>query len=166
MIGVYLGRFQPFHNGHKMIMDTMIHNHGIHNSLLLIGSSHTLDENNIFTFEERRLMITSVYEDFKNIMFLPDICNDNSWLNQILLVLNLFRYDYKPEEVTFYCGIKHDIRHFKLNDITSKFKIVEFNRTDKDISGTEIRKAINEFNTPYLFDNLPYSVYKKITNIK
>lgn len=58
-IGLVHGRFQPFHNGHKYLVDKMLDECDI--GVVLIGSSQKNDENNPYSLEERYSMIQSVY---------------------------------------------------------------------------------------------------------
>ena len=55
-IGVTLGRFQPFHLGHKGIVDGALS--AVDTLLILIGSSNLApNTKNPFSFDERKAMI-------------------------------------------------------------------------------------------------------------
>lgn len=59
---VFVGRFQPFHNEHKRIIDIALEKSK--NVLVLVGSAGKARTiRNPFTFEERRDMITGCYEN-------------------------------------------------------------------------------------------------------
>jgi len=59
---VFIGRFQPFHNGHKAIIDAALDQ--AKEVIVVIGSSFSArNTRNPFTFEERKAMIDSVYAD-------------------------------------------------------------------------------------------------------
>lgn len=57
---VFIGRFQPFHNGHKRVIDRALEL--ADNVLVLVGSSNrSRSIRNPFTFEERKDMIERTY---------------------------------------------------------------------------------------------------------
>lgn len=61
-IGLFLGRFQPFHNAHKEIVIKSFE----YVDFLLIGigsSQYSLTKENPFTFKQRRIMIEKGIED-------------------------------------------------------------------------------------------------------
>lgn len=59
---VFIGRFQPFHNGHKAIVDAAIKQ--AKEVIIVVGSSFaSRNIRNPFTFQERKAMIESVYDD-------------------------------------------------------------------------------------------------------
>ena len=67
---LFIGRWQPFHNGHKYIIDTALKNR----KNVCIGIRDTeISEHNPFTIEQRREMIKRVYGDKVSIIIIPDI---------------------------------------------------------------------------------------------
>ena len=59
---VFIGRFQPFHNGHKAVIDEALKQ--AKQVVICIGSSFAARNiRNPFTFEERKAMIEAVYKD-------------------------------------------------------------------------------------------------------
>ena len=83
---VFIGRFQPFHNGHKDIIDYALQHSK--NVIILVGSATSPRTiRNPFTFDERKSMIDSVYKDHRRkitILPLSDIVyNDNKWVKSI-----------------------------------------------------------------------------------
>jgi bifunctional NMN adenylyltransferase/nudix hydrolase len=59
---VFIGRFQPFHNGHKAVIDEALSR--AKEVIVVVGSSFAARNiRNPFTFEERKAMIESVYTD-------------------------------------------------------------------------------------------------------
>jgi bifunctional NMN adenylyltransferase/nudix hydrolase len=59
---VFIGRFQPFHNGHKAVIDAALEQ--AKEVIVVVGSSFAArNTRNPFTFEERKAMIDSVYQD-------------------------------------------------------------------------------------------------------
>lgn len=62
---VFIGRFQPFHNGHKAVIDAALEK--AKEVIVVVGSSFAArNTRNPFTFEERKAMIDSVYADQSN----------------------------------------------------------------------------------------------------
>jgi len=64
--GLFLGRFQPYHNGHHAVIKQIFENKEIDELIIAIGSaqeSHTLQDP--FTAGERIMMITKALEDLK-----------------------------------------------------------------------------------------------------
>lgn len=85
---VFIGRFQPFHNGHKRVIDRAFDL--ADNVLVLVGSSNrSRSERNPFTFQERSDMIESVYQPFNNTV--ADSNGESSRLT--IRPLNDFMYD-------------------------------------------------------------------------
>ncbi len=64
--GLFLGRFQPYHNGHHAVIQQILQSEEIDELIIAIGSaqeSHTLKDP--FTAGERIMMITKALEDLK-----------------------------------------------------------------------------------------------------
>jgi bifunctional NMN adenylyltransferase/nudix hydrolase len=59
---VFIGRFSPFHNGHKAVIDAALNQ--AKEVVVVVGSSFAARNiRNPFTFEERKAMIEAVYSD-------------------------------------------------------------------------------------------------------
>lgn len=86
--GLIYGRFQPFHNGHLYLLREALKK--ISSVTIGIGSSNIHDKDNPFTFKAREEMLEKVilFEDITqrvtSIVALPDIPDDDMWLNQTL----------------------------------------------------------------------------------
>lgn len=64
--GLFLGRFQPYHNGHHAVIEQIIKSRKVSELIIAIGSaqeSHTLKDP--FTAGERIMMITKALESLK-----------------------------------------------------------------------------------------------------
>lgn len=60
--GVMIGRFQPFHLGHKNVVDLALSK--VDNLLILIGSAQEKGtERNPYSYEQRKAMIKAIYGD-------------------------------------------------------------------------------------------------------
>ena len=111
---LFIGRFQPFHLGHRFVLDhcrTEIVYIGV-------GSSqyhHVLD--NPFTFDERKTMITLALTDNFDIKYdifpVPDIHDPPRWANYVSMIIppfsevlsnNQFTIDlFQEQGSTVYC---------------------------------------------------------------
>jgi len=59
---VFIGRFSPFHNGHKAVIDAALEQ--AKQVIVVVGSSFAARNiRNPFTFQERKAMIESIYKD-------------------------------------------------------------------------------------------------------
>ena len=93
MKALFIGRFQPFHNGHlKIIKDASKKYSEV---IIGIGSSqygHTIE--NPFTNDERKLMIEKSLNKIgvKNykIVLIPDIHNPPKWVDYVLSIISDF----------------------------------------------------------------------------
>jgi len=89
----FIGRFQPFHLGHKHVVDEALKQAA--RVLVLIGSADTARSmRNPFTFDERRDMIAAVYHkevaDGRLIIHPLDdiIYNDDAWISEVQRTVN------------------------------------------------------------------------------
>lgn len=93
---IFIGRFQPFHNGHKKVIDRALELSK--NVIVFIGSANSARcYRNPWTFEERKEMIYNSYllrdlEDdigyiptTSRLIFKPldDVYNDQAWIKQV-----------------------------------------------------------------------------------
>lgn len=93
MKALFIGRFQPFHNGHLKIIKDISKKY---NEVIIgIGSSqygHTIE--NPFTNDERKLMIERSLNKvgIKNykIELIPDIHNPPKWVDHVLSIISDF----------------------------------------------------------------------------
>lgn len=82
---VFIGRFQPFHNGHKNIIDVALEK--ADNVIVLIGSSNVARSyRNPFSFDERKEMIELAYskENRDRLIICPseDVYNNQLWIKK------------------------------------------------------------------------------------
>jgi len=87
-IGLVLGRFQPFHRGHRYLIEKALEQcEGV---IVGVGSANMSDERNPFSVDERKNTITEALEKqtyFSRIISvvpLDDDPNDDVWLAQLL----------------------------------------------------------------------------------
>ena len=157
-LGMYLGRFQPFHNGHKAIVDKMLEE--CEKVLIVVGSSQEKGTvKNPFPAWERCEMIRGVYDyepvsDRVNIITIPDRLtsgNDSGWGDYVMKYLE--NYGYYPDAV--YQGIEAERNTWYENWAVV---IEHISRLEVPISATLIRAAIMERNIDFINKWCPLEV--------
>lgn len=86
---VFIGRFQPFHNGHKAVIDAALEQ--AKEVVVVVGSSFAARNiRNPFTFEERKAMIEAVFDtDRVKVVPVSDFpYDDNKWVNAIQRIVD------------------------------------------------------------------------------
>lgn len=89
-IGIVIGRFQPFHNGHVYLIHEALK---ICDKIIIgIGSSNVSDKDNPYTFEKRLEMVEKFIEESSfakasadkgkiiKVVPIPDVPDDEEWL--------------------------------------------------------------------------------------
>lgn len=138
---VYLGRFAPFHNGHKLLLSELVLRYGQQNVLVLIGSTNTINERTPYTFEDRREIIKI---SFPNLEVLPlpdgkpnlvyfDGTTNEKWLSSIEDIAKA-----RDEKFIFYGGSPVD-----LEILAQRFETkIIVSREILKVSATEVRGLI------------------------
>jgi len=90
---LFIGRFQPFHNGHLNVIKYILKNYS--EVIIGIGSSQYKDiSKNPFSFDERKKMIdnTLKFNNISNykIIEIPDIHNPPKWVEHVLSISSDF----------------------------------------------------------------------------
>ena len=164
-VGLFVGRFQPFHRGHESIVRKMLEE--CDKVIIAIGSAQAAStESNPFRYDYRRSMIQKVFPEYFNRIIILGItdrtnpCDDESWgeylLNTIYQNINL-----KPDAI--YQGIEAKHNHwFDSFDI----HIVNIDRGLLEVSATEIRKAILEENFDYFKEYMPKALHSEFKNLR
>lgn len=139
--GLLVGRFQPFHLGHLgIILDAI---ESVDTLYLGIGSANKpLDENNPFTIQERKDMITmSVNSKTLNrikIFTVPDTDNHMEWIESIERMIPRYDVIFTADAMTAELHRKRGIR------------VVTPRMISRDaLSGTVIRSMIQKRDTKY-----------------
>jgi bifunctional NMN adenylyltransferase/nudix hydrolase len=86
---VFIGRFQPFHNGHKAVIDAALEQ--AKEVVVVVGSSFAARNiRNPFTFQERKKMIESTFQtDRVKVVPVSDYpYDDNKWVNAIQKIVD------------------------------------------------------------------------------
>ncbi|MBI4440484.1 nicotinamide-nucleotide adenylyltransferase [Candidatus Woesearchaeota archaeon] len=133
--GLFIGRFQPFHNGHLLDIKEALKE--VDELIIAIGSSqHRNTKDNPMSFEERAEMIEDVLlsNNIKNftIFPVPDYQNDSKWLKHIETLLPKFDIVYTGNDRVIGIFKKH--KRYKVK----KVKLL------KGVSSTIIRDLIKK----------------------
>ena len=148
---LFIGRFQPFHNGHLELIKNIKDQY--EKIIIGIGSSqYGYDNDNPFTVEERRLMIEKTLKDnnIKNYLIfeIPDIHDYPQWVSHVESIIPKFDAIITNNPLT--------IKLFK----NKGYKVIKTKLYNRNIySGKEIRKKIS------LNENWEKNVPKQVLNI-
>ena len=136
-MGLFIGRFQPFHIGHFLVLQGMVK--VCKKVIVVIGSSQEKGtEKNPFSLEERKDMmqralqaedIIPVYD--VEFVAIPDVEGDDQWVENILEKTGEVDKVWTGKESTKECFEKKGIAVQDIKEVPG-------------ISGTEIRKRIKE----------------------
>jgi nicotinamide-nucleotide adenylyltransferase len=154
MKALFIGRFQPFHNGHLKVIQKLSKKY--EEIIIGIGSSqynNTFD--NPFSSDDRRLMIIESLKsvdvtNFK-IVLIPDIHNPPKWVDHVLSIISDFDIIISNNPLT---------KKLFLEKGYEVKKTVLYNKSK--FSGKEIRKRIR--NDEKWDDLVPPQVLKIIKN--
>ena len=152
--GLFIGRFQPFHKGHLQDIKEALKE--VDELIIAIGSSqfsHT--EENPFSVEERIEMIedTLIANDISDytIFPIPDIGNDNKWVEHIELIVPQFDVVFTGNELTekLFREKKYKVIKVKImegiNGTTIRDKIVK-NESWQELVPKEVSDFIKKIN--------------------
>lgn len=163
--GLYIGRFQPFHKGHKSIVDKMLRE--CDKVIIAIGSAQeTETKNNPFRYEYRKWMIQTVYPAIWNriiIIGIEDRINpsdDSSWGEYVINNIKKAT-DIIPDAI--YQGIedKHSNWFSTLN-----IPIIEVDRGILDVTGTKVRNALLQNHVLRFKAYMPNALHQEYEDMK
>lgn len=151
-LGVFIGRFQPFHLGHKHIINEALKH--VDELLILVGSaSSPRTYHNPFLFEERKRMIFESCKNDIRIHILPlddSLYNDEQWIKRVQKIVEHFAYSFSfsgqflagqaPE--IFLVGHQKDFTSYYLN-LFPHWKSIPF-ANHNGINSTNIRQEYFE----------------------
>ena len=163
-LGLVLGRFQIFHKGHELIIDTALEN--CDKVLIFIGSSDKKDTfDNPFDYEFRKEIIETIYDSDKIVIApLPDLGVGNVPLWG----------DYVINSAKNIIGMPDVIIYGKEDKCESWYKNynnLEFIRVDRkgiDISSTKLKQIIldNDYDNYLKYVNEKISKYYDVIRKK
>lgn len=82
---VFIGRFEPFHNGHRWVVEQALAK--ADKVIVLIGSANSArTTKNPFSYDERKWMISQCFDGNERILYAPiddDLYNDYQWIQNI-----------------------------------------------------------------------------------
>ena len=159
-LAVYIGRFQPFHLGHKYVIDEAFK--AADKVLVLVGSANASRSiKNIFTYEEVEKHIKDCYS-LSSIIVEP--LNDytyeeGQWLTEVQELVEL--YSDSTNEVTLIGYEKDDssyyLKHFPQYSLTN----VDY---FDNINATQIRELYFKGVFRYMQSALPINVYNSLVD--
>ncbi len=156
MKALFIGRFQPFHNGHLKVVEELSKQYS--EVIIGVGSSqysNTID--NPFSSDERELMIKRSLKDkgIKNykIISIPDIHNPPQWVDHVLSICSDFDVVISNNSFTkkLFEEKNYEVKKTQL-----------YNK--KEFSGKEIRRRIA--NDESWQDLVPKPVFEIINRIR
>ena len=158
---VFIGRFQPFHNGHRAVVESALEQ--AKEVIIVIGSSFaSRNIRNPFTFEERRKMIRSIFpQNNVKIVGVSDYpYDDNKWVASVQsLVLSAMSFTPDPIRIGL-IGHEKDGTSYYLK-IFPTWGNVSVPNVD-GVSATDIRERL--FNKDALFKDLLPDVDAQVAN--
>lgn len=169
-LGFVIGRFQPFHNGHKHLIETAYDN--CDELVVFIGSSQeSRTLKNPFTFQERWRML---YDELciqggRNIIFTPlaDTATNQEWIDSICDELNFMtKWTSEITETVFFCCDK-DEDTAKSNNLLQDINVT-IHRVDNPhgLNATDIRKALFTGYETTILEDVPNSTLNVIDKSK
>ena len=155
-ISFVVGRFQPFHNGHRLLIDTAMANSGFNGlTIIFIGSSTNVEcEKNPFNFYKRVDMISKTYDRQHNMIIcpLPDFETDEAWVDHIRQVVYDLSYD--DSIITAVVNDKDEDTNDLLRKI-DRCTVHNYNEYN-EISCTKIREMLKNKVNIHEIDDIPY----------
>ena len=149
---VFIGRFQPFHNGHKAVIEAALEQ--AKEVVVVVGSSFAARNiRNPFIFQERKAMIEAVFTtDRVKVVPVSDYpYDDNKWVNAIQKIVDetvphakdVGLIGHSKDSTSYYLKIFPRWKnHVEVPDVGG-------------INATDIRTSVFEGSTRYAFDVMP-----------
>lgn len=151
---IYIGRFQPFHNGHKYIIDQATN---LAEHVLIICGDSELSQKNPWKFDEIQQMIRSSYSAQENsrinIASLKDYPTDQEWIAKLKSLINkncqgkIALIGHHKDNTSYYLDLLPEIEYIEVSNYLG-------------INATDIRRAITEKRFEEIKDLVPASVYE------
>ena len=138
-----IARFQPFHNGHKTIIDKMIQESN-YITIILGSAQESYTEENPLTVEQRKNLIINIYGNRKNmkIFYMNDIeCSADDWYKYVIQFLkeNVKEFGF-PE--AYYCGDMNNGYYYNKGEFKIEIVDRDMQQGYNKISATEVRNMI------------------------
>ncbi|MGD9670141.1 MAG: bifunctional nicotinamide-nucleotide adenylyltransferase/Nudix hydroxylase [Hyphomicrobiaceae bacterium] len=149
---VYIGRFQPFHVGHRAVLDTALTK--AKRVVVVLGSANCArSPKNPFTHQERAAMISAAYAGNERIVFVPQedhLYNFDRWLTEVAAkVSGVANHPWTPGPIKIgIIGVDKDHTSFYLRHFP-QWEAIPF-KPERLINATDIRRVYFG-----VLDNLP-----------
>ncbi len=141
---VFIGRFQPLHNGHKTILLRALEDNDA--VIVVIGSINRHDDRNPFSFETRKQFMHAI-DPRLIILGIEDYCDLVRWCEEVNRLLFLYSRTY---DLYLYGAMKDDSTSAYIKAILERTvvkRFVEIGVLMNDsvpLNATDIRKAIKD----------------------
>jgi bifunctional NMN adenylyltransferase/nudix hydrolase len=158
---VFCGRFQPFHNGHKAVIDKALEY--AKEVVIVIGSAfQPRSPKNPLTFGEREQLIKAEYPDrnVKIVGVMDYPYDDNAWVSSVQKSVD----NVKTGRKTGLIGHSKDNSSYYLKIFPDWRKHVEVANVG-GINATDIRRAIYEGSAKPVYDLMPKKSLKVLEDI-
>jgi bifunctional NMN adenylyltransferase/nudix hydrolase len=150
-VAFVVGRFQPFHNGHKALIEEAlkISEHVV----VFIGSvQESRTDKNPYTYEERKAMIETTFKNKVTVAPLKDYPSHTMWVEKIKQKLVLLGY-HKSKQI-FVCCNKNE-ETIESNNLLSDFETHSVIQPNV-LNATDIRRKIFQENVdPLTLTDVP-----------
>ncbi len=169
--GVFIGRFQPFHIGHKKVAEVALKENN--KLIILVGSAKaTVTKKNPFSFAERKEMIEDALVEYSDrILILPlrDCSyNDDAW---VVSVQNTISRVAKEESVRLYGHFKDDssyyLKYFPQFELAAQPNFFQADATTARVAmfednHSDWKKLVPEANHRVIYNFLKSEKYKDL----
>lgn len=163
--GLYLGRFQPLHVGHQIIINRMLRE--CERGIVAIGSAQEEGtEKNPLSYEFRKLLVEETFQDYGDRLVIIPIydreqySDDSSW------------GDYLFKHVREQSGILPNVVYEGDETVNNHWydnfniEMIKVPRDILKISGTELRNAIIEERNDFAINRMPLAICKYYDEIR
>lgn len=154
---VYIGRFQPFHNGHKYIIDMALSKA---NKVIMLCGTGGLTEKNPWSFAQVKEMILRCYSDDQiEIIEVRDNASDDVWIKDIRLIIE--------KNTTGRVGIighHKDRSSYYLDKVCKFYEYIEVENF-QGINATDIRKLLSANKLHLVKSLVPQQVFNYICSL-
>lgn len=170
---VFIGRFEPFHVGHKEVLDKALEL--ADNVIVLVGSAHQpRTVKNPFNFEERKMMIREANKAFPGgenctrIIVEPlrdNKYNDQAWAasvqNIVKRIDTSFGWSDKPRRGGIIGHVKDESSYYL--EMFPQWDLID-HEINEEVHATDIRDIFFESNLRYLKDVVPGPTYQFLSD--
>jgi cytidyltransferase-like protein len=169
-IGIYIGRFQPLHNGHISIINEGLKKEDF--MIIIIGSKNKKNDRNPFSYDIRKNIITEYFGD-KNYFVegLDDYDDDYTWTKKLEEIINqiILNNNFTNCRLKLYCPKKDESTIKYLDYVIENSFIKEYQdcnlieNNNTYINSTLIREYMKDKSTfeEKVKDLIPFKIISK-----